>query len=67
MKLKSRLTYIIFFVLLFTAFILEITQGAQKIQLSSILIQGNSFAKTIIWNLRLPRALLVLLTGILHC
>ena len=65
MKLKSRLTYIIFFVLLFTAFILEITQGAQKIQLSSILMHGDSFAKTIIWNLRLPRALLVLLTGIL--
>lgn len=65
MKLKSRPAYIIFFVLLFTAFILEITQGAQKIQLSSILMHGDSFAKTIIWNLRLPRALLVLLTGIL--
>ena len=65
MKLKSRLAYIIFFVLLFIAFILEITQGAQKIHLSSILTRSDTFEKTILWNLRLPRALLVLLTGIL--
>lgn len=65
MKNKSHLAFIFFFVLLFIAFILEITQGAQKIQLSSIFTHADTFEKTIVWNLRLPRALLVLLAGIL--
>lgn len=65
MKSKYSKIYFIFFVLLFIAFILEITQGAQKIHLSSILTRSDTFEKTILWNLRLPRAILVLLSGIL--
>ena len=65
MKSKYSKIFFIFFVLLFIAFILEITQGAQKIHLSSILTRSDTFEKTILWNLRLPRAILVLLSGIL--
>ena len=65
MKFKSHLVYITFLVLLVTAFCLEITLGAQKIPLSAIFTRSDTFQKTIIWNLRLPRALLVLLSGLL--
>lgn len=50
------------FVLL--AFLLSIFLGAQKIPFSSI-FAPNTFQKTILWQLRLPRSLLVLLTGLL--
>lgn len=50
------------FVLL--AFLLSLFLGAQKIPFSSI-FAPNPFQKTILWQLRLPRSLLVLLTGLL--
>jgi len=52
-------------ILLVFAFFLAVSIGAQKITWDEIFHSKDEFAKIIIFNLRLPRALLVLLTGIL--
>lgn len=51
--------------LLFAVFFLSIAFGAEKLPLSAFFGKANQFQKIIIWQLRLPRSLLVLLTGVL--
>ncbi len=74
MKKRVFIIQIISIFLLIFSFFLAITIGAEKIKLSeffntfnptSASITSNPFTKIIILDLRLPRALLVLLTGIL--
>ena len=74
MKKRVFIIQIISIFLLIFAFFLAITIGAEKIKLSeffntfnptSASTTSNPFTKIIILDLRLPRALLVLLTGIL--
>ncbi len=74
MKKRVFIIQIISIFLLIFAFFLAITVGAEKIKLSeffntfnptSASTTSNPFTKIIILDLRLPRALLVLLTGIL--
>lgn len=47
------------------SFALALLLGAEKIPFSVFLGQGDKFQNIIIWKLRLPRAMLVLVTGIL--
>lgn len=65
--LKSRKTVIqiVSPVLLIVSFILALILGAEKVSLAAVFGQGDKFENIILWNLRLPRALLVLVTGIL--
>lgn len=65
--LKSRKTVIqiISPILLIISFILALILGAEKVSLAAVFGQGDKFENIILWNLRLPRALLVLVTGIL--
>lgn len=74
MKKRVFIIQITSIILLIFAFFLAITIGAEKIRLSdffntfnptSASTTSNPFTKIIILDLRLPRALLVLLTGIL--
>ena len=74
MKKRVFIVQFISIILLVFAFFLAIMIGAEKIQLSDFLnifnqenasTASNHFTKIIIFDLRLPRALLVLLTGIL--
>jgi len=50
---------------LIVVFFLSLFLGAEKIPLSAFFGSADKFQKIIIWQLRLPRSLLVLLTGIL--
>lgn len=52
-------------ILVFLAFFLSLVLGAQKIPVSALFTQGTPFYKTILLNIRLPRSLLVLITGLL--
>ena len=52
-------------ILLSVVFFFSLFFGAEKIPLSAFLGKASHFQKIIIWQLRLPRSLLVLLTGIL--
>lgn len=52
-------------VLLVLSFILALILGAEKISFASVFGFGDKFDNIILWNLRLPRACLVLVTGIL--
>ncbi len=56
---------IISLIILFAALVLAILLGAEKLKFSTILGQGDKFENIIFFRLRLPRALLVLFTGIL--
>jgi len=50
---------------LFVVFFLSLFLGAEKIPLSTFWGNATHFQKIILWQLRFPRSLLVLLTGIL--
>lgn len=72
MKNKLIFIYITIFSLLFACFAFSICLGAEKISLTEIFQcifnSENSlenYKKSIIWELRLPRSILVLLTGLL--
>ena len=62
---KVFIKLIISLIILFFAFVLAILLGAEKLKFSTILGQGDKFENIIFFRLRLPRALLVLFTGIL--
>ena len=51
--------------LLFLAFLFAISFGAEKIKVATLFGGGDKYENIILWQLRLPRVLLVLLTGIL--
>ena len=52
-------------VLLIFSIILALMLGAEKVSLAAVFGQGDKFENIILWQLRLPRVLLVFLTGLL--
>jgi len=62
---KISIQFAITFFVLLAAFILSLSLGAEKLPLSTVFGKGDKFQNIILWNIRLPRSLLVLVTGIL--
>lgn len=62
---KAKLIKILLPVFLALTFAAALLFGAEKISLASLAGKGSSFEKIILWKLRMPRACLVLLTGLL--
>ena len=52
-------------IILVFSVILALVLGAEKVSLAAVFGQGDKFENIILWQLRLPRMLLVFLTGIL--
>ena len=52
-------------ILLIFSLILALMLGAEKVSLAAVFGQGDKFDNIILWQLRLPRVLLVFLTGLL--
>lgn len=52
-------------ILLPISVILALTLGAEKVSLAAVFGQGDKFENIILWQLRLPRVLLVFITGLL--
>lgn len=52
-------------VLLAISVILALMLGAEKVSLAAVFGQGDKFENIILWQLRLPRVLLVFITGLL--
>ena len=52
-------------ILLVISMILALMLGAEKVSLAAVFGQGDKFENIILWQLRLPRVLLVLITGLL--
>ncbi|BDC94555.1 iron ABC transporter permease [Treponema bryantii] len=65
MKRKSLCWKILSSVLLIISVILALMLGAEKVSLAAVFGQGDKFENIILWQLRLPRVLLVFLTGLL--
>ena len=72
---KIFLCYAVSFIILFLCFILAVCVGAEKLNIVSVLksifnfdenVGAKDFSKIIFFKLRLPRALLVLMTGIMQ-
>lgn len=61
---KISLQFAITFFVLTAVFILSLALGAEKLPFKTI-FGGDKFQNIILWNIRFPRSLLVLLTGIL--
>lgn len=66
-KYSNRTVFIQFLlpVMLVAAFALALVFGAEKISFRALIGKGSSFENIILWKIRLPRACLVLLTGLL--
>ena len=63
---KSSLFWKIFSpILLVISLILALVLGAEKVSLAAVFGQGDKFENIILWQLRLPRVLLVFITGLL--
>lgn len=62
---KISLQFAITVFVLTAAFILSLSLGAEKLPFKTIFGGGDKFQNIILWNIRLPRSLLVLLTGVL--
>ena len=66
MKTKLSVFWRIFSpLLLVISVILALVLGAEKVSLAAVFGQGDKFENIILWQLRLPRVLLVFLTGLL--
>jgi iron complex transport system permease protein len=52
-------------ILLVVSVILALMLGAEKVSLAAVFGQGDKFDNIILWQLRLPRVLLVFVTGLL--
>ena len=66
MKSKLSVFWRIFSpLLLVVSVILALVLGAEKVSLAAVFGQGDKFENIILWQLRLPRVLLVFLTGLL--
>lgn len=52
-------------IILFLSFFCALKFGAEDVPVKALFGQGNKFHNIILWDLRLPRALLALVTGIL--
>lgn len=55
---------VLFVILLVLAVIVSLVFGAEKISWAAVLGNGNKFENIILWKIRLPRCILVLITGI---
>lgn len=64
-NLKITTQFAVLILLLAGAFCLAVCLGAEKVSLAALFGGGDKFEQIILKQLRLPRALLVLLTGIL--
>lgn len=64
-KTKTFFKFFVSLAILCVAFILELCLGAEKISLRALFGAANNFETIILRNLRLPRATLVLIAGIL--
>ena len=62
---KKLIISSILIIVLALSFFAALCFGAEKISFDSVFGRGDKFDNIILWNIRLPRALLVLLTGIL--
>lgn len=62
---KKRYLLPFFLLFLILSFIVSLCFGAEKISWAAVFGYGDKFENLILWNLRLPRSLLVLFTGIL--
>ena len=62
---RQPLCAVLLLLLLILAFALSLLFGAEKINPQAILGHGTKFENIILWRIRLPRCLLVLVTGIL--
>ena len=64
-KARQPLCALLFLLLLVLAFAISLIFGAEKVNPAAILGHGDKFENIILWRIRLPRCLLVLVTGIL--
>ncbi len=62
---RQPLCAVLLLLLLVLAFALSLLFGAEKINPQAILGNGTKFENIILWRIRLPRCLLVLVTGLL--
>ena len=62
---KSRIASVSSFLLLFLSFFCAIKFGAEKVPLKAVFGLGGKFDNIILWDLRLPRAILAAVTGVL--
>lgn len=65
MKKHIFFKFFVSLLILFFAFFSELCFGAEKISWKAIFGAAENFENIILWNLRLPRAFLVLISGIL--
>ena len=62
---RQPLFAILFFLLLILSLALSLVFGAEKLSPLVLIGQGSKFQNIILWKIRLPRCLLVLVTGLL--
>ena len=65
MAKRQPLYALIFFIVLVLSLVAALIFGAEKLPFQVIFGQGTKFQKIILWKIRLPRCLLVLVTGLL--
>ena len=65
MKKRQPLFALIFFVVLALSLAVSLIFGAEKLSPQVLIGQGTKFQNIILWKIRLPRCLLVLVTGLL--
>ena len=62
---RNSFIFVLFICILVVSFLLALMLGAEKVSLAAVFGQGDKFENIILWQLRLPRVLLVFLTGLL--
>ena len=65
MAKRQPLYALIFFIVLILSIVAALIFGAEKLPFQVIFGQGTKFQNIILWKIRLPRCLLVLVTGLL--
>ena len=65
MAKRQPLYALIFFIVLILSLVAALIFGAEKLPFQVIFGQGTKFQNIILWKIRLPRCLLVLVTGLL--
>ena len=62
---KKRLIFVTSIIVLLLSFFCALKFGAEKVPFKAVFGFGNKFQNIILWDIRLPRALLACLTGVL--
>ena len=62
---KNRIIALLSIIMFAASFFCALYFGAEKVPIKALIGQGSKFNNIILWDLRLPRALLAALTGIL--